>query len=72
MQIAVHTDLHRQESSYGSYIIKEIANRFDSIVRQVLRCPLIAQLQQKVYTGKQKQELIEQNGLLFEAENIYN
>ena len=34
----------------------------------MLRCPLIAQLQRNVYVDKQKQELIEQNGLLFKAE----
>ena len=72
IQIAVHADLHRQENSHGSYIIEEIADHFDFIVREVLRCPLIAQLQRNVYTHKQKQELIEQNGLLLEAENIYN
>ena len=66
--IAVHADLHRQENSHGSYIIKEIADHFDFIVREVLRCPLIVQLQRNVYTDKQKLELIEQNGLLFEAE----
>ena len=44
------------------------ADNFDFIVREVLRCPLIAQLQRNMYTDKQKQELIEQNGLLFEAE----
>ena len=70
--IAVHADLHRQENSHESYIIEEIADHFDFIVREVLRCPLIAQLQRNVYTDKQKQELIEQNGLLFKAENIYN
>ena len=62
IQIAVHADLHRQE----------IADHIDCIVREVLRCPLIAQLQRNMYTNKQKQELIEQDGLLFEVENIYN
>ena len=65
MNFAVHADLHRQENSHGSYIIEEIADHFDFIVREVLRCPLIAQLQRNMYTNKQKQELIEQNGLLF-------
>ena len=68
IQIAVHADLYRQENSHGSYIIEEIADCFDFIVRQVLRCPLIAQLQRNLYTDKKKQELIEQNGLLFETE----
>ena len=66
--IAVHADLHRQENSHRFYIIEEIANHFDFIVREVLRCLLIAQLQRNVHTNKQKQELIEQNGLLFKAE----
>ena len=34
---AVHADLHRQENSHGSYIIEEIADHFDFIVREVLR-----------------------------------
>ena len=51
-----------------SILIAVHADNFDFIVREVLRCPLIAQLQRNMYTDKQKQELIEQNGLLFEAE----
>ena len=66
--IAFHADLHGKENSHGSYIIHEIADSFDFIVMEVLRCPLIAQLQRNMYVNKQKQELIEQNGLLFEAE----
>ena len=48
----VHADLHRQENSHGSYIIEEIADHFDFIVREVLRCPLI-QLKRNIYTDKQ-------------------
>ena len=66
--IAVHVDLHRQDNLHGSYIIDEIADSFDFIVREVLRCPVIHQVQRNVYINKQKQELIEQNGLLFKAE----
>ena len=42
IQISVHADIHRQENSHGSYIIDEIADRFDYIVQAVLRCLLIA------------------------------
>ena len=62
--IAVHADLHRQDNLHGSYIIHKIADSINFIVREVL----IAQLQRNVYVDKQKQELIEKNGLLFEAE----
>ena len=60
IQIAIHADLQRQDNSHGSHIIDEIANRFDFIVREVLRCPVIHQVQRNVYIDKQKQELIEQ------------
>ena len=66
--IAVHADLYRQENSHGSYIIHEMADSFDFIVREVLRYPVIHQVQRNVYINKQKEELIEQNGLLFQAE----
>ena len=56
------------ENSHGSYIIEEIQDQFDFIMWEVLRCPLIAEVQRKVYIDKQNRELIEQNGLLFEAE----
>ena len=58
IQIAVHVDLHRQDNLHESYIIDKIADSFDFIVREVLRCPLVAQLQRNVYVNKQKQELI--------------
>ena len=54
IQTCVHADLHRQENSHGSYIIDKIADSFDFIVREVLRCPLIVQLQRNVYVDKQK------------------
>ena len=67
IRISVYADKHREENSDGSYILEEIGNRFDYIVREVLRCPLITELQRRVYVNKQREELIEQNQLLFEA-----
>ena len=67
IRISVHAEQHRVENSHGPYIIEEISDRFYYIIQEV-RCPLIAEVQRRVYIDKQNKELIEQNGLLFEAE----
>ena len=54
-------------SSIGISFHLEISDKFYFIMWEVLRCPLIAEVQRKVYINKQNKGLFEQNGLLFEA-----